>query len=317
MGCRKTGCCGISATCIGKSFAILWAAARGTWWTRTTIGSIFARVRWTSTVPFSKFRESDSLGGCVEMVRSGDGVFLSTASLFGSEGGTISAQLASIFTRREGVLNDRLLALAPVIFDDCAIPDMDVTPTFLDEHRQLRAGKSPVHNFMNSTFEITTEADEATNYQINGYQDFNGANLLYFASYPTIADVCASRTHYVAEQFGLLEFVTRSSPIGRDIFYFGNANLGDWITCAFKLKNSPLVGLAAYRHVSNQNWSLHRQAIRHPGATLIGSGHPDPSQRAGQPVKRQNRSTAEACQMAASGQLATAPPPTVRTALSG
>jgi probable biosynthetic protein (TIGR04098 family) len=86
----------------------------------------FARVRWTSTVPFSKFRESDSLDGWVEMVRSGDGVFLSTASLFGSEGGTISAQLASIFTRREGDSNDRLLASAPVIFDDCAIPDMFV-----------------------------------------------------------------------------------------------------------------------------------------------------------------------------------------------
>jgi probable biosynthetic protein (TIGR04098 family) len=204
----------------------------------------FARVRWISTVPLSNYRESDSLTGWVEMTRCGDGIFLSTASLFGSDGGVISAQLASIFTRREGALNDRLVASAPTIFDDCAIPDFGQTPEFLDDHRLLRTEQALTHDFMNLKFEIATEADEATNYQINGYQDFNGANLLYFASYPTIADVCASRTHYVAEQYGVWEFVTRSSPSGRDIFYFGNANLGDWITCAFKLNNSALNGLA-------------------------------------------------------------------------
>jgi probable biosynthetic protein (TIGR04098 family) len=205
----------------------------------------FARASWTSTVPLSRYRESEGLTGWIEMVRYGDGMFVSTASLFGAEGGAITTRLASIFTRREGLTNDRLLASAPVIFDDCAIPDAGTTPRFVEEHRLLRGGKSPVHSFMNLRFETDTETEEATNYQINGYQDFNGANLLYFASYPTIADICASRTHYVAEQIGFTEFVTKSSPIGRDIFYFGNANLGDWITCAFQINNTALLGLAA------------------------------------------------------------------------
>ena len=204
----------------------------------------FARVCWTSTLPLSKYRESDGLTGWVEMVRCGDGVFLSTVNLSGTAGGAISARLGSIFTRREGTSNDRLLASAPVIFDNCAIPDVEVTPRFIEEHRLLRAGKSTLHRFMNLDFDTGADAGEAVNYQINGYQDFNGANLLYFASYPTIADICASRTRYVAEQFGFSEFVTGSAPIGRDIFYFGNANLGDWITCTFALNNAPLVGLA-------------------------------------------------------------------------
>lgn len=205
----------------------------------------FARVCWTSTMPLSGYRESDVLTGSMEMVRCGDGVFVSTATLAGDEGGIISAQLASIFTRRQSASNDQLAASAPPIFDDCPIRDIEVIPRFLEEHRLLRSGKIVQHSFMNLNFETDSDVDETTNYQINGYQDFNGANLLYFASYPTIADICASRTHYVAEQFGFSKFVTGSSPIGRDIFYFGNANLGDWITCGFKLVSTDLIGLAA------------------------------------------------------------------------
>src|SRR5688572_29514621 len=52
----------------------------------------FARVNWTSTVPLSRYRESEGLTGWIEMARCGDGVFVSNASLFGSEGGAISAR---------------------------------------------------------------------------------------------------------------------------------------------------------------------------------------------------------------------------------
>lgn len=195
----------------------------------------FVRVCWSSTVPLSAYRESTQLHGSTEMIRCGDGIFLSTSSLLGSEGGAISARLASLFTRREGTENDRLLASAPPIFDTCPIPDIGAAPPFLDAHRLLRAGKTAEHLFMNFVFDTTQPVFETASYRINGYQDFNGANLLYFASYPTIADICASRTRYVTDEFGFARFVTGSSPLGRDIFYFGNANLGDSISCGFSL----------------------------------------------------------------------------------
>lgn len=205
----------------------------------------FARVCWISTVPLSAYRESDTLSGWMEMRRYGDGIFVSTAKLFDAANGVISATLASIFTRREGESNDRLLASAPAIFDDCPIADCNTPPPFLDEHRLIRAATTSVHNFMKFAFDTGSPVDQVVEYRINGYQDFNGANLLYFASYPTIADICASRTQYVADHFGFERFVTDSSPIGRDIFYFGNANLGDWISCGFKLNTAESGGLAA------------------------------------------------------------------------
>jgi probable biosynthetic protein (TIGR04098 family) len=204
----------------------------------------FARVRWSSTVPLSGYRESDNLTGTIEMLRFGGGVFVSTSQIFGEQG-TISATLASIFTRREGILNDRLVVSAPPIFGACPIPNTDESPAFLEEHRSIKAGKSKIHRFMDRAFETDSPADEVTSYQTNGYQDFNGANLLYFVSYPTIADICVSRTSLIAKQFGYARFVEGSSPLGRDIFYFGNANLGDWISCGLKLMNVDETSMSA------------------------------------------------------------------------
>jgi probable biosynthetic protein (TIGR04098 family) len=220
----------------------------------------FVRVRWHSTVPLSGYRESDELESRISMSRCGDGVFISTAELTGSEGGIISAQLASMFTRRESTTNDRLVASAPPMVNACPIPDLDVMPPFVEEHRRLRTGKTVEHSFMSFKFDTTAPGDDTAAYQINGYQDFNGANLLYFASYPTIADLCASRTLYVAEHFGFQAFVSQASPIGRDIFYFGNANLGDSILCQFRFREENFAGLLAARV----------DMVRRESGTLIG-----------------------------------------------
>jgi probable biosynthetic protein (TIGR04098 family) len=197
----------------------------------------FVRVSWMSTLPLSAYRESDTLSGSIDIARYGDGMFISTAKLLGSPRGEMDMRLASIFTRREGTANDRLIASAPPIFDDCPIPNVDAIPHFLEQHRVLRAGQLDIHMFMNTAFDIRAPIEETIPYAVNGYYDFNGANLLYFASYPTIADICASQTNFVAENFGFARFVERSSPIGRDTFYFGNANLGDPLTCGFALRH--------------------------------------------------------------------------------
>jgi probable biosynthetic protein (TIGR04098 family) len=194
----------------------------------------FARARWTSTKPLSGYRESDRLEGSMEMVCFGDGVFLSSTEL-GDGIDMITVQLASIFTRREAAdSNDRLLASLPPIPETGLIPSVETAPSFLTEHRLLRSNKLPSLTFMGERFDLPSEFAEYGTYKTNGYLDFNGANLLYFASYPTISDICESQTRYVKNCFGFDAFVTRASPMGRDIFYFGNANLGDSIQCTFR-----------------------------------------------------------------------------------
>jgi probable biosynthetic protein (TIGR04098 family) len=61
------------------------------------------------------------------------------------------------------------------------------------------------------------------------YADYNGAGLLYFAAYPTIADTAerglVRRLGLVAA--GAPDWALATSPLARDVFYYGNLPLGD------------------------------------------------------------------------------------------
>jgi probable biosynthetic protein (TIGR04098 family) len=61
------------------------------------------------------------------------------------------------------------------------------------------------------------------------YADYNGAGLLYFAAYPTIADTAERR---LVRRLGLgpadaPDWAVATSPLARDVFYYGNLPLGD------------------------------------------------------------------------------------------
>jgi probable biosynthetic protein (TIGR04098 family) len=194
----------------------------------------FARVCWTSTQPLACYRESDTIEGHAQIARCGDGVFISSAQLISGKA-EITITMASIFTRREWEQsNDRLLAAAPEVPAGCPIPDIELLPDFLVEHRLLRTGKLDRHAFMGTQYDVRSPASEENLYELTGVHEFNGANLLYFCAYPAIADVGESRSCYIAETMGRRNFIVRCSPSGRDIFYLGNANLSDVIVCGYQ-----------------------------------------------------------------------------------
>jgi probable biosynthetic protein (TIGR04098 family) len=191
----------------------------------------FIRVMWNATEPLSRFGESDSLSGTIKMVRYGDGLFDSETTLEVASA-SLSVRMASLFSRREKEdSNEKLLPATPPIPAGCAIPDLELVPQFVSDHRLLRTGRLARLGLRGETFDVAEAPAEALRYPINGYFDFNGAHLLYFASYPTIADICLSRSK-TASSIGFERFVTQFSPVARDVFYFGNADLNDAIDCA-------------------------------------------------------------------------------------
>ena len=73
--------------------------------------------------------------------------------------------------------------------------------------------------------------DDMVTYEPSPYSDYNGAGLLYFASYPTIADTLERRM--IAEQGlanGYQDWALATSTVGRDVFYYRNLNLGQKLT---------------------------------------------------------------------------------------
>jgi probable biosynthetic protein (TIGR04099 family) len=61
------------------------------------------------------------------------------------------------------------------------------------------------------------------------YADYNGAGLLYFAAFPTIADTIERRLvrQLGLERPGAPDWALATSPVARDVFYYGNLPLGE------------------------------------------------------------------------------------------
>jgi probable biosynthetic protein (TIGR04098 family) len=61
------------------------------------------------------------------------------------------------------------------------------------------------------------------------YADYNGAGLLYFAAFPTIADTAERRIvrELGLERAGMPDWALATSPVARDVFYYGNLPLGE------------------------------------------------------------------------------------------
>jgi probable biosynthetic protein (TIGR04098 family) len=67
------------------------------------------------------------------------------------------------------------------------------------------------------------------------YIDYNGAGLLYFAAYPTIADTIERRLiekHRLADTGR--DWAAQSSTIARDVFYYRNLDLGKKLIATLK-----------------------------------------------------------------------------------
>ena len=95
--------------------------------------------------------------------------------------------------------------------------------------QNLRKGEIDENILNGYSFKLSSEkSDLSATYRVSPYTDYNWANLLYFAAYPTICDTV--ERHIITDR-GLFsrqgDWGHISSTISRDIFYFGNLNLGD------------------------------------------------------------------------------------------
>lgn len=171
----------------------------------------FTRIQFRASVPLSRFAENDTLTAAGRMERFGATYFF-TEWTFDGESGRIDARVMSTFTKRAvEASNTGLLRGAPVIPPDCAIPQLAKQPDFAIAFREHRTANERSEEF-------------SSEYRLNPPVDINGVRLLYFASYPLIADTCEGRAH--ADPVG---WHMGRSVIARDVFYSANCDLNDRI----------------------------------------------------------------------------------------
>lgn len=184
----------------------------------------FVRICYTLD-PLSTFKENETLKMSGNMKRFEDYAYLSNIS--GSCGQkTINAHLMTSFLARRNNDNAQIARSMPELAANI-IGRMAIAPSFYTEHRLLKKDRMPEIKSGGYTFTITNKKIASIDHNINPHFEINGAGLLYFASYPLIADKCTS--FFFRSEPGMRNYDKSYHTIHRDIFFFANCNADDEI----------------------------------------------------------------------------------------
>ena len=212
----------------------------------------FVRFRIESSAPFSAYTENETLEAHAVLSRFGDKRFFSNVTFEGKRG-TLDVQMGTVFVARRDD-NKSLSRATPQQLGRARSRVHAAVPLFGQGYQRVKRlalegmapdDQQPLVELAGESFDGTENATETLCYEVNPIHDFNGVNLLYFASYARIHDVCERR---LLNPRLLRSGLKRSNadvafaltPVARDIFYFGNADAGDQLV--FRLRKLERAG---------------------------------------------------------------------------
>lgn len=109
-------------------------------------------------------------------------------------------------------------------------------PPLLKHSQRLRHAEIADYDFVGHRFSNSeSDLDLQISFEPSPYIDYNGAGLLYFAAYPTIADTLERQLiirHELMEGAG--DWAVQTSTVARDVFYYRNLNLGERLTATLR-----------------------------------------------------------------------------------
>lgn len=189
----------------------------------------FVRIKMVNSHNLKAFGENEFITMHPEMSRYGNSMYFSNLHIEGQEDKSIQASLMTTFSYRNAEDNKSLKKGQPYGVTN-TIENRTEYPSFGQGYRFLRKRELEHIELMGETFRVHDEILYDTQYQINPYQDLNGVNLLYFATYPTINDVCESR-YFNEQQPDRVRhnWAKEAYTIGRDIYYLSNCDMNDSI----------------------------------------------------------------------------------------
>jgi probable biosynthetic protein (TIGR04098 family) len=179
-------------------------------------------------VPLSAVNENDVLGATVLVRPCG------RACAHGRIGLTIagrrsSVELLTTFAVHEPGGGLRMAVPAPELAARWLVEAGDTPPEIVRLAKAARAGQVLDDDFCGPSLRPTEPALGRFPYEPSPYSDYNGAGLLYFAAYVTIADT-AERT--LVRRLGLsprprTDWSLATSTVRRAVFFYANLPLGE------------------------------------------------------------------------------------------
>jgi probable biosynthetic protein (TIGR04098 family) len=142
--------------------------------------------------------------------------------------------LTTFVARYKNGLNDlrQSLPSANLVYNSTPLSS---PPPVLKLSQKLRHAETTDYDFAGYRFSSSAhDLDLQISCEPSPYIDYNGAGLLYFAAYPTIADTLERQ---LINRNRLMEggdWAVRTSTVARDVFYYRNLNLGHRLTARLR-----------------------------------------------------------------------------------
>jgi len=185
----------------------------------------FVRIRIQCEGSLKSFKENDQVELLGKMNRFGNSMYFSEIALQSSNT-KIQAELMTTFSIRDAVDNTRLAKSEPDVAVN-SIEKSKLFPAFGNEYRLVKKQVLKELKCGDLAFSIKDEVLFETEYELNPYYDLNGVNLLYFAAYPIINDVCEAR--YFKKKYPDQRWEQTHYTGYKDVLYYANCNLDDTI----------------------------------------------------------------------------------------
>jgi probable biosynthetic protein (TIGR04098 family) len=187
----------------------------------------FVAISARYSQPLSAVQENDAFDTAVELSHFGQSFFRSEVT-FSNGHQRFAMEMLTAFAARDTADKNDLRKSTPssaLIYTSRALGQ---APALLTSAKLLRKGQKTSHDLDGHTFELTqAERARSATHEPSPYFDFNGANLLYFAAYPTLTDTL-ERQIIVRESLApdARDWALSTSTTARDVFYYRNLDIG-------------------------------------------------------------------------------------------
>jgi probable biosynthetic protein (TIGR04098 family) len=195
----------------------------------------FLAIRGRYATPLSMVQMDQRFQTSVEIAHFGRVFFHSTVTFSNEETRFELEMLTTFVARNKNGLNDLHQSLPPasLIYNSRSL---NSPPPILKLSQALRHREVKEYDFLGYQFALFENAlSLQMSFEPSPYIDYNGAGLLYFAAYPTIADTIERRLigkHHLADTDR--DWVAQSSTVARDVFYYRNLDLGKNLIATLK-----------------------------------------------------------------------------------
>lgn len=192
----------------------------------------FVAVHARYSVPLWDIRENDVAHAHVDVQPCGRACAHGSVQL-AIAGKPLHLEMLTTFAVRQGAGHLRMDVPAARLAQSWQV--ITGTPAIVSAARAARKGEPFDDGFCGQWLARSGEPLDVSHYDPSPYSDYNGAGLLYFASYPTIADTSERRlihsrlrTRHALRQGALcFDWALATSPVQRAVYYYANLALGD------------------------------------------------------------------------------------------